>query len=106
MKGLSKFFLAALLLLETTVSWAVCTEWNNQGECIQITVKGTFVQSSDSTTQTAHEFNLIGAFENSDEYFVGNIFFDWSSAEISVDKAVAVIRYAVIQPNIYIGHNL
>jgi len=70
MRLLSKFFLTVLLLTVTSVSWAVCTEWNDQEECIQITVKGAFVQSSDSTTQTVNEFNLIGAFEHSDEYKV------------------------------------
>ena len=83
MKFLSKFPLAILLLTVTSNSWATCIEWDYKGNCVEmLTIHSS---TSDVPTNIPNRFNLVGAFENGTEYFLGNVLIDLLSGTGRID---------------------
>ena len=83
MRCLSKFFLAILLLTAASGSSATCIKWDYKGNCVE--TLSTHLSTSDSLTNSPNRFNLVGAFENGNEYFLGNVLVNLLSGTGRID---------------------
>lgn len=71
------------VLTVTSTSWAVCIKWDYKGNCVEtLSIQSS---TSDSLTNGPNRFNLVGAFENGNEYFLGNILINFLSGTGRID---------------------
>ena len=83
MKLLPKFFLAILLLTVASASWAACIKWDYKGEFVEELSD----QSSTPESTNPNDYNIVAAFENGDEYFVGTVLLHYPIGRGWIDVA-------------------